>query len=68
VKQKKNQLKTIRKQPMKINPRQRNKNRTIDVRVDQKRSLKNVVALKKDKIYFVANNIKNLNKLAYSYL
>ena len=53
---------------MKINPRQRNKNRTIDVCVDQKRSLKNVVALKKDKIYFVANNIKNLNKLAYSYL
>ena len=49
VKQKKNQRKTIRKQPMQINPRRRNKNRMIDVLVDQKRSTRNVVDPKRDK-------------------
>jgi len=53
VKQKKNQLKITRKQPMKINPRPRNKNRMIVVLVDQRRSTRNVVDLRRDNIYFV---------------
>jgi len=37
VKQKKNQRKIIRKQPMKINPRRRNKNLMIDVQGGSKK-------------------------------
>ena len=43
------QRKIKRKQPMKINPRRRNKNRMIVVLVDRRRSTRSVVGLKRDK-------------------
>jgi hypothetical protein len=59
VKQKKHQQKTIRKQPMQINPRRRNKNRMIVVRVDQRKKYKkkvvDTVPVEEELVYILLN-------------
>ena len=60
--------KTIRKQPMQINPRRRNKNLMIDVLVDQKRNTRNVADRKRDRTLIGKNNNTVLFIFIYIYL